>query len=232
MQEIGAGSRIFVGVSRSIWRGEPSRTSSDEEADEEEEADLKRRYAAIVRLVPSDTDNDAEEELKQEKGLLRLSLLKSESVEAGCTQLTRRQLGLGCSFLHRSYSESLPVLILSPSFSSADAFSLAVCFHAGAIAPARHRPPSPAIPPLTPLSEDSSHSSLPPEDDYSGTLHQLIIKLHDEELLVIDDEDGRRPGRGDLKPGASGLRNEWRGLLRYEGIAQLEGAWKPKAPST
>jgi len=37
----------------------------------------------------------------------------------------------------------------------------------------------------------------------------------------------RRRGRGDLKPGLRGLREEWRGLLRYEGIAKLDGVWSP-----
>ncbi|KAJ3507962.1 hypothetical protein NMY22_g16765 [Coprinellus aureogranulatus] len=72
LQEIGAGSRIFVGVSGDIWRGETSGSSSDEEADEEEEADLKQRYAAIVRLVISHSDSE-EEESKEEQGLLRVN---------------------------------------------------------------------------------------------------------------------------------------------------------------
>lgn len=215
-----------MGVSGDIWRGEPTGTSSDEEADDEEEADLKQRYSAIIRLVLSDSNSG----VKKENGLLRLSLPTSESVEAGCTHLTAEQLAQGCSFLHRMYThpnDSRPVLILSPPSHAVDAFALAVCFYAGTASPTGLRPPSPAVPPFTPLSEDCSHSSLPPEDDYTSKVHQLVIKLHDEDLLIIDDEDGRRPGRGDLKPGPMGLREEWRGLLRYEGIVQLDGVWTP-----
>ncbi|KAF6748697.1 hypothetical protein DFP72DRAFT_853328 [Ephemerocybe angulata] len=225
LQEIGAGSRIFVGLSRGVWKGEAAAGSSSDEDDEEEEDSLKQRYAAIVRLVTSDegTEDDAGSS-KDAHVLLRLPLPKSEPDEAGCTQLTARQLRLACSFL---YERHRPVLILARPMCAIDAFSIALCFHASAssISTSR-RPVSPGIPPLTPRTEDVSHAELPLEDEYSA-IHQLAMKLHDEDLLVIDDENGKRSGRGDLKPGASGLRNEWRGLLRYEGIAMLDGIWKP-----
>ncbi|TEB37917.1 hypothetical protein FA13DRAFT_1705011 [Coprinellus micaceus] len=226
LQEIGAGSRIFVGVSRSIWRGEPSRTSSDEEADEEEEADLKaalRRHCSTRPVRHRQRRRGGAEAGEGSSPPFAPEIrVRRSRMHAAHEEATRARLLVPPPVVFRVPPRSHPIPLLL----------LGGCILPRAIAPARRRPPSPAIPPLTPLSEDSSHSSLPPEDDYSGTLHQLIIKLHDEELLVIDDEDGRRPGRGDLKPGALGLRNEWRGLLRYEGIAQLEGAWKPKAPST
>ncbi|RXW25719.1 hypothetical protein EST38_g155 [Candolleomyces aberdarensis] len=225
-QEIGRGSRVFVGFSGRMWKGESSEGGSDSEPDDEEEDTLKQRYSAIVRLAPGELNIDDD----KQKGILRLSLPKSEPEEAGSTQLTARQIRLGCAFLHRFLSSSedqRPVIILAPPSSAPDAFALGVCYHSGTVLPpSGRRPPSPPVPPLTPLKGDASNSDLPPEDSYTS-IHQLVMKLHDEDLLVIDDEDGRRAGRGELKPGSAGLRNEWRGLLRYEGLQQLDNVWKP-----
>jgi hypothetical protein len=213
-----------------MWKGEPSEDGSDSEPDEEEEDTLKQRYSAIVRLVSGELNIDDD----KQKDVLRLSLPKTEPEEAGYTQLTTRQIRLGCAFLHRFHSSSedqRPVLILAPPSSAADAFALGVCYHSATVSPpSGRRPPTPPVPPLTPLKGDAFDSDLPPEDTYTG-IHQLVMKLHNEDLLVIDDEDGRRPGRGELKPGSAGLRNEWRGLLRYEGLLQLDNVWKPLGQS-
>ncbi|KAJ2917719.1 hypothetical protein MD484_g2709, partial [Candolleomyces efflorescens] len=208
-QEIGNGSRVFVGFSGRMWKGEPSEDDSDSEPDEEEEDTLKQRYSAIVRLVPGELNIDDD----KQKDVLRLSLPKTEPEEAGS-------------------EDQRPVLILVPPSSAADAFALGVCYHSATVSPpSGRRPPTPPVPPLTPLKGDAKfHSDLPPEDTYTS-IHQLVMKLHDEDLLVIDDEDGRRPGRGELKPGSASLRNEWRGLLRHEGLQQLDNVWKPLGQS-
>jgi len=250
LQEIGQNSRVFIGKSGRIWKGEStlgdgnrSNSSDDEDEDgpdEEEEARLQQRYSAIVRLVPGDFTADD----RQHKGLLCLSLPKGEPAEAGCTQLTTRQIRSACNFLHRAlYSsnagegEKRPVLILAPQDYAADAFALAICFHAATVPPPTgRRPTSTGVPPLTPRSGESDseaalqfHLPLAEASDIYSNIHQLITKLHDDDLMVIDDDDGHgsRAGRGDLKAGPAGLREEWRGLLRYEGIVNLDGVWTP-----
>lgn len=236
LQEIGLGSNVYVGLSGRRWKGEStSKSSSDEESeDEDEEEDLKQRYRGIVRLIPGSTQDDEEpvEDLQERNSsLIRLRLPNTEPPEAGWSQLSAQQLRSGCSFLDniRSSSEdNRPVVILSPPTCVADAFALAVCYYAASHPPASRRPTSPSAPPLTLRPHEASHSDLAPDDHYTP-IHDTIMKLHDEALLVVDDENGKRSGRGELKPGPSGLRDEWRGLLRHEAIIMLEGVWRPSS---